>query len=153
DARRCPDGHGNRRHRASRHRNRMGRQFPNARSETARNSEGRVRLLFALLLAAAPLHFDVTDARGKKPAGVSIESGDADEDGWYALKAVAKGKGTPVLVWPFDGRAKAADGPGDIPAIVIESGDARAANNARVIAAIAAGQLLGARVDTGIVSL
>lgn len=103
-----------------------------------------------LFLAAAALHFDIADARGKKPPGVIIEGSAPDEDGWSQLKAVVKSKGNPVLVWPFDGRAKAADGPGDIPAIAIESGDAKALLNPRVVAAIAAGELLGSTHETGL---
>lgn len=101
-------------------------------------------------LAASTLHFDITDARGKKPSGVTIEAADPDENGWYALHLSTKGKRSPVLVWPFDGRARLQDGPGEIPAIVIEAGDPRALANPHVIAAIAAGDLLGASHQTGL---
>ena len=104
-----------------------------------------------LFLAAASLHFDITDARGKKPGGVTMEAGDPDEAGWFQLKVVTKVKGNPVLIWPFDRRAKAADGPGEIPVIVIEPGDPKALTNNRVIAAIAAGELLGNPPATGLV--
>jgi hypothetical protein len=97
--------------------------------------------LVALLLAASALHFDITDARGKKPSGVSMEAGDTDADGWSTLRVTSKSTRGAVLVWPFDGKAKAADGPGSIPVIVIEPGDARALANARVVAAVAAGKL------------
>jgi tetratricopeptide (TPR) repeat protein len=102
-----------------------------------------MKLALFFFLAAAGLHFDLTDARGKKPGGVTVEAADPDEDGWRQLKVLTKGKGNPVLVWPYDGRAKAADGPGNVPVIVVESGDARALSNPRVIAALAAGELLG----------
>ena len=42
------------------------------------------------------------------------------------------------------------DGPAGIPVIVIEKGDARAALNARVVADLTAGALLGVRHDIGI---
>ena len=96
------------------------------------------------LLAAASFHFDITDARGKKPPGVTVEARDADPDGWHELRLVNKGKGSPVLIWPFDSKAKIADGPGDIPVIVIETGDPKALTNTRVVAALVAGELLGA---------
>jgi len=93
-------------------------------------------LVGALLLPAADgPHFDITDARGKKASGVTIEAGDADADGWFTLKV--KGKGDPVLLWPFDGAAKLPDGPEPIPAIVIQRGDEKALANPRVVAAIA----------------
>src|SRR3954468_24800202 len=102
--------------------------------------------IVVFLLAASALHFDITDARGKRPAGVTIEAAEPDADGWYQLQVIAKpavkSKAQPVLVWPFDGRAKAPDGPGAIPAIVIQSGDERVLGNTRVAAAIAAGMLL-----------
>ena len=74
------------------------------------------------LFAAAVMHFDVTDARGKKPSGVSIEASDPDEGGWYRLKAVSKGKTSYVIVWPADARAKAPDGPGNVPVVVAAEG-------------------------------
>jgi tetratricopeptide (TPR) repeat protein len=107
-----------------------------------------MRLVVLLLLAAPALHFDITDARGKRPSGVTIDATGPDADGWYRLqvtaKSAAKSKTQPILVWPFDGRAKAPDGPGPIPAIVIQSGDEKALGNTRVVAAIAAGILLHA---------
>ncbi|MES1260710.1 MAG: tetratricopeptide repeat protein [Acidobacteriota bacterium] len=109
-----------------------------------------MRLAVLLFLGAATLRFDVTDARGKRPSGVTIETGEADGDGWCQLKTATKGKGSPVLVWPFDGRAKLPDGPGEIPAIVIESGDPKALGNPRVVAALAAGELLGISHETGL---
>jgi len=104
----------------------------------------------AFLMAAPALRFDITDARGKKPSGVTVETGDADADGWYMLHVTTKANTAPVLVWPFDARAKAADRPGSIPVIVMESGDARALSNAFLVATIAAGDLLGARHATGL---
>ena len=109
-----------------------------------------MKALLLLLAAASALHFDVTDARGKKPSGVSIEAGEPDADGWCSLLAVTKGKNAAMLVWPFDGRAKAADGPGEIPVIVIEPGDPRAWANARVTAAVTAGDLLADRKTPGL---
>jgi hypothetical protein len=101
-----------------------------------------MKSVLLLLLAGSALRFDVTDARGKKATGAVIEAGAPDADGWSVL-SVAKGKGDPVLVWPFDGFAKAPDGPEPIPAIVIQRGDEKALTNARVVAAIAAPVVLG----------
>lgn len=103
-----------------------------------------------LSAAVAGMHFDVTDARGKKPGGVAIEIDGEEEAGWYQLKVVSKSKGIPVLIWPFDGRAKAPDGPGEIPVIVVEAGDARVLTNARAMAAIAASELLDSPHATGL---
>jgi tetratricopeptide (TPR) repeat protein len=107
-------------------------------------------LVFLLLGAAAVPHFDVTDARGKKPSGVSIEAGDSDAGGWFPLRVVNKGKGNPVLIWPFDGRAKLQDGPGEIPVTVIENANPIALMNTRIVAALAAGSLLGFPHETGL---
>ena len=98
-----------------------------------------------LLLAASAWRFDITDARGKKPAGVAIEASAPDVDDWYQLKVVSKSKAEFVLVWPFDGRAKAPDGPGAIPAVVIEAGDQKAMTTPRILTYLAAAELLGAR--------
>ena len=95
------------------------------------------------LLAGAALRFDITDGRGKKASGVAIEAGAPDADEWSAIHVVAKGKGDPVLIWPFDARAKAPDGPEPIPAIVIQRGDEKVLANQRVVAAIAAPVVLG----------
>ena len=95
-----------------------------------------------LMLGADGPHFEISDARGKKPAGVTIEAGNPDADGWFSLK-VLKGKGDPVLVWPFDGTAKIPDGPEPIPAIVIQRGDEKALAIRRVVAAIATPLVLG----------
>lgn len=101
-------------------------------------------LLAAFLLPAADgPHFDITDARGKKPAGVAIEAGEPDADGWFPLKTVVHGKGDPMLVWPFDGAAKRPDGPEPIPVIVIPRGDEKALANHRVVATLAARVMLG----------
>jgi hypothetical protein len=106
--------------------------------------------LLLFFLAASSLHFEITDARGKKPGGVSVEAGTADAEGWCALNTTSKGKSEPILIWPFDGRAKAPDGPEAIPVIVVEKGDSRAAANPRVVAALVAGRLLGVNHDIGI---
>lgn len=103
----------------------------------------------SLMFGAEGPHFEISDARGKKLAGVSIEAGAPDSDGWFSLKLV-KGKGDPVLVWPFNGAAKVPDGPEPIPAIVIQRGDAKALANRRVVAAIATPFVLGLReIDSG----
>jgi hypothetical protein len=101
--------------------------------------------LLALLLAAP--QFDLTDERGKKPAGVTIEAGQADADGWFPL-TVIKGKnaGDPVLIWPFDGTTKLPCG----PVIVIHRGNKKALTNKHVVAAIAASMLLSGAPDTGL---
>lgn len=109
-----------------------------------------MKTVFLLFLAASTLHFDITDARGKKPSGISLEVSEPDDEGWMRLKVVNKGKGTPVLIWPYDGKVKPQDGPGEIPALVMESGDLKALANPRVIAALEAGKLLGAHHDSGL---
>ncbi len=96
--------------------------------------------LLALFLAAAALHFEVTDERGKKPAGVTVEATEPDANGWYRL-TITKSKGSAVLVWPFDGRAKAPDGPEPLPVIVVQGAAAKPA----VVAALAASELLGVK--------
>ena len=113
-------------------------------------------VLLALFLAAPGLRFDVVDAKGRKPP-VSVEAGKADADGWCALELASKFKARPgkpqpayVLVWPFDGRAKMADGPGEIPVLVVESGDPKVLENPRIVAALAAAELLGRPADAGL---
>ena len=107
-------------------------------------------LVFLLLAATIAPRFDITDARGKKPSGVSIEAGESDVGGWFALRVVNKGKGNPLLIWPFDDRAKMQDGPGEIQAIMIEKADPKALSNSRIVAAVAAGNLLGFPHETGL---
>jgi tetratricopeptide (TPR) repeat protein len=107
-------------------------------------------LVFAAFMAASSLHFDITDARGKKPAGVSIIASDPDIDDWYRLKVVSKGKSEYVLVWPFDAKAKVADGPEAMPAVVIEDGDAKALATPRIVAFRAVAELLGAKPASGL---
>jgi tetratricopeptide (TPR) repeat protein len=99
----------------------------------------------AMLIAASTLHFDITDARGKKPPGVSVAASDPDIDDWYRLKVVSKGKSEYVMVWPFDGKAKVADGPEAIPAVVIDDGDPKALTAPRIVACRAVAELLGAK--------
>ena len=94
-----------------------------------------------LLLFAPALHFEITDGRGRKPSGISIETGSPDADGWCAITIVNKSKGDYVLIWPYDARAKAPDGPEGVPAIVLEKKDPR---SMKVVAAVLAGRLLGA---------
>jgi hypothetical protein len=105
--------------------------------------------LLLLLFAGPAIHFDVTDARGKQPP-VAVEVGAVNEDGWYRIMVRPKGKGNAVLVWPGDSLVKPADGPGDTALIVIDSGDARALANPKVVAALAADRLLGAEPQTGL---
>ena len=104
-----------------------------------------MKWLALFLLAGSSLHFDITDARGHKASGVSLIESGPDEDGWYQLTPTksAKVKAEIVLLWPFDGQAKMQDGPGAIPAIAIERGDARALANSHVVAALATPVLLG----------
>lgn len=77
-----------------------------------------VVLICALSVFGAALHFDITDTRGKKPGGVSIEPGAPDADGWCDLKVISKSKTTYTLIWPYDGKAKQPDGPEGVPVIV-----------------------------------
>ena len=101
-------------------------------------------LLFAVLSvsAAEGPQFDITDARGKKASGITIEAGASDADGWFALQ-FTKTKGEPVLVWPFDRAAKLPDGPEPIPVIAIQLGDEKALANPHVLASIAVPIVLG----------
>ena len=94
------------------------------------------------LLAAPLMQFHITDGRGKETSAVTLDFGAPDADGWRALK-IAKGKGDPVLVWPFDAMAKAPDGPEPIPAIVIQRGEEKALANKAAMAAIATPVVLG----------
>jgi hypothetical protein len=104
-------------------------------------------LIACSLFAAAPLQFEITDARGKQTSAVTIEAGSPDEDGWQILKIArvkaSKTKGEPVIVWPFDSKAKLPDGPEPIPVIVIQKGEERALTNRRVAAALATPVVLG----------
>jgi hypothetical protein len=97
-------------------------------------------LLF--LLAAPVLQFRITDERGKETGAITIAAGAPNDDGWRPLR-IAKFKGDPVLVWPFDGLAKEPDGPEPVPAIVIQRGDEKALANKRVMAALATAVVLG----------
>lgn len=106
--------------------------------------------ILCLFLAAAGPQFDITDARGKKPGGVSMEAGTPDAHGWMAVKVTGKPKTQPVLIWPWDGKTKPPDGPGPINAIVIERGDTKALANPKVVAAIVAAELLGNPIETGL---
>jgi hypothetical protein len=96
-------------------------------------------LLAFLFLAASALHFDVTNGRGKKPSGVTIEASDPDADGWYRLAAASKGKSNYVIVWPVDARAKMPDGPGAVPVVVT---DTTAASGPRITAYRCAAHLM-----------
>src|SRR5437764_9006761 len=69
------------------------------------------------LAASGPMHFEITDVRGKKVSGMTLAAGDADADGWHKLR-ISKGKPGLEIVWPFDSMVKKADGPGPIPVIV-----------------------------------
>ncbi|MDE3194927.1 MAG: tetratricopeptide repeat protein [Acidobacteriota bacterium] len=102
-----------------------------------------------LLLAASPIRFDVTDTRGKKPGGVSIEAGSPDEDGWRELKVISKGKSSYTLIWPFDGKAKQPDGPGPVP-VVVTGGEQAKKADPRIAAYRAARRILnGEKTDAG----
>jgi len=109
-----------------------------------------MKLALLFLLAVATPKFEITDARDKKPSGVTIEAGAPDTDGWFQLKVTGKPKTQPLLVWPYDARAKALDGPGAISAIVIERGDPKALTNPKVVTAVLAGELLGKPTDIGV---
>lgn len=93
-----------------------------------------------LFLMASVFRFDIVDGRGKKPAGVSVETGACDADGWCDLRLVNKSKGDYLLVWPYDGRAKIPDGPEGIPVIVLERSGPK---NGKVQTALAVAGLLG----------
>ena len=108
-----------------------------------------MKLALLLFYAASSVHFDVTNGRGKKPVGVTIEAGQPDANGWFPLTVAAK-KGDFVLIWPYDARARVPDGPEGIPVIVVEKGDEHAAKNPKVVAALIAGALLGVRHDIGL---
>jgi hypothetical protein len=95
-----------------------------------------------LLLAGSAIHFDITDARGRKASGITIEQSTPDADGWCGL-TLAKGKGEPVLVWPFHNSARVPDGPEPVPAIVIQRGDEKALTNLHIVGAIATPVALG----------
>ena len=103
-----------------------------------------------VVLAASGPQFDITDARGKKPSGVTIEAGAPDVDGWMELKPGGKAKVPYLLVWPFDGRAKNPDGPGPMSVIVMERADPKALLNPKVTSALLAAQLLGKPFDAGV---
>jgi tetratricopeptide (TPR) repeat protein len=105
--------------------------------------------LLCLFLAAASLHFDITDARGKRPNGVIINTADPDTDGWRMLTVSSKRQNEPILVWPYDGKAKQPDGPESIPILIVDKADPKTASNPRVAAAVAAGALLGVKHDIG----
>lgn len=94
-------------------------------------------------LAASALHFDIDilDERGKHPSGVTIEEG-PEANGWYELKASAR-SGDPVLIWPFDAKANAPDGPSPLRAVVIQRGLRRALSNPRVVGMLAVPVALG----------
>jgi hypothetical protein len=103
--------------------------------------------LFLLAMFLAGPQFEVTDERGKKPPGVTLEMGEPDADGWFPLKVVkGKNAGDPVLIWPFDGMTKLPAG----PVIVIQRGSKKGLENRRAVAAIAASILLGGAPDTGL---
>jgi tetratricopeptide (TPR) repeat protein len=101
-----------------------------------------MKFAILLLAAAQTLRFDVTDARGKKPSGVVVEAGDAMQDNWRKL-TIARSKKDFVIVWPFDALAREPDGPEPLSVVVIERADAKALANARLVADIATGVVLG----------
>jgi len=93
-----------------------------------------MKLFCLLFLAAQGLHFDIPNA--------TLEAGAPDADGWRTVRIV-KAKGDPVLVWPFDGQAATPDGPGPIPAFLMQRGDEKALRNKPVLAALLTPILLG----------
>jgi hypothetical protein len=103
--------------------------------------------LFLLAMFLAGPQFEITDERGRKPPGVTIEAGEADADGWFPLNVVSgKNAGDPVVIWPFDGMTKLPPG----PVIVIQRGNKKALENRHVVAAIAASMLLGGTPEIGL---
>ena len=103
-----------------------------------------MKIGLVLLLAVSSMRFEVTDSRGKKPSGVTIETGTPNADGWCDLKVVSKSKAVYTIVWPFDGKAKLPDGPEPIPVTV--SGDEQPKKSDRRIAAYRiAGRLLSGK--------
>lgn len=96
----------------------------------------------SMLFAASALPLDVTDARGKKPSGVIVESSGPDGEGWWTLR-VSKSKADYLLVWPWDGAARQPDGPGEVPVVVIRRGDRKALENPRVLAMLATPVAMG----------
>jgi tetratricopeptide (TPR) repeat protein len=86
-----------------------------------------MKLFCLLFLAAQSLHFDVTSA--------TLEAGAPDADGWRPVR-IAKAKGDPVLIWPFDGLAATPDGPGPIPALLMQHGDEKALRSKPAVAAL-----------------
>jgi hypothetical protein len=103
---------------------------------------GLFLLAAVFVLGADGPHFDITDACGKKPAGVVIKAGKTGADGWFPVDVV-KGKGKQEVVWPFDRMAALPDGPEPIPAIAIQVGDQTALTNPRVVAAITTPFVMG----------
>jgi len=95
-----------------------------------------------LYAAGVTLPMDVTDARGKKPGGVTVEASGPDGEGWWSLR-VSKSKAEYLLIWPWDGAAKQPDGPGTLPVVVIVRREQKALENPRVVAAMATPVVLG----------
>ena len=93
-----------------------------------------MKLFCLLFLAAQGLHFDVPSA--------TLEAGAPDADGWRPVR-IAKAKGDPVLIWPFDGLAATPDGPGSVPALVVQRGDKKILKNKPALAALLTPILLG----------
>jgi hypothetical protein len=94
-----------------------------------------MKLFCLLFLAAQGLHFDVPNA--------TLEAGAPDADGWRPVRIV-KAKGDPVLIWPFDGLAATPDGPGPVPALLMQRGDEKVLRNKPALAALLTPILLGA---------
>jgi tetratricopeptide (TPR) repeat protein len=101
-----------------------------------------MRFVILLLAAAQAFHLDVVDARGKKPSGVVVETGDAASDNWRKLD-ITRAKKDSVIVWPFDALAAEPDGPGAVQVAVIQRGDLKALANPRIAADIATVVVLG----------
>jgi hypothetical protein len=101
-----------------------------------------MRHIALLLLAASTLQFQITDARGKKASGITLDTGQPDVDDWMPV-SIRKSKGDAILVWPFEGRAKMPDGPEPVPAIVIQRGEPKALESFPTLAAMAVPVVLG----------
>jgi len=101
-----------------------------------------MRLLILFLAATQAFRLDIEDARGKKPSGIVVETGEAGQDNWRKL-SITRAKKDSVIVWPFDALAGEPDGPGAVQVVVIERGDSKALASPRIAADIATGIVLG----------
>src|SRR4051794_15995769 len=93
-----------------------------------------MRYFALLLLASGTLQFEITDPRGKRASGVTVEAGEPDVDGWRELR-LTKAKPGMVIVWPYDRRVKEPDGTAATPVLVAQLTDSSLRSNARAAAA------------------